>query len=504
MIANLNDPNYWHSLYQSLVSENNLSLKEKLISEISGRITQDPYIELLRLTLLSEFCNSDEYIRLAGLAIQKQVPANIECLTAVAALGCMRALAEPRRDLFISSITNGQLPKIISILDKHAGKFVLQKLKPRIPQRISRVLIIPSFFANPKHTPSMLSVNYATILQQLGCHVLICALQELEPAQMRNYHGAGRVVNLPEVNFSSWSSHIAKETSLFIADRRFSMDERYGVAIDLILKFDPDLILSIGPYSPFASALYLVRPTLSLPTNTASFLGSSDVWLRGSNLKFTEDQLTWGQQFPLPIPVVHPYRIFPHTTGKQVVTRAQLGIKEDAVVLVTVGFRLSSEINPEWASRVCDIIVNNDQVVWVLIGDVTPLCLSNLAVEKLINLGITENPSDYLDLCDVYLNPPRMGGGFSILEAMSKACAVVSYADSDGGEKIGSTATNNDQEYFTHLHHLIKNPHQRIHEGQQLAQRFFDLYDLTQSKSSFVNACRLATQHCEERLKPIV
>ncbi|BEI35258.1 hypothetical protein PHIN6_07760 [Polynucleobacter sp. HIN6] len=317
---------------------------------------------------------------------------------------------------------------------------------------------------------------------------------------MKNYHGAGRVVNLPAVDLSSWTMHIPEEVTAFVFDKSLSMDERYGKAIDLALQFDPDLVLCVGPYSSIASAFYSVRPVLALPTNTASFLGCADIWLRGSDFFMTENEVTWQQEFPMPLSVMHPYRIFLENAKFRNLTRTQLGISEDAVVLVTVGFRLSSEITPAWADQMCDLIAHYEQVVWVLIGDATPSCLSHLSPKKIINLGIQSRTVNCLDLCDVYVNPPRMGGGFSVLEAMGKARAVVSYADSDGGEKIGVLAVNDEDEYFAKLHRLILNPEQRVHEGRQLAQRFFALYDLKQSQSSLVNACRLAVNHFKERI----
>lgn len=503
MSLKLNDPYYWHNLYHQLARENDSIERERIISKIVGMVSHDPYIELLRFTFLSEFSDPDKYIRLAGLAAQQQEPLSTECLTALAALGCMRALAVPNREQFVASVMNAQLPKIISTLNSTAQELVGKQIKPRIPQNISRIMIIPSFFANPMHTPSMLTVNYATIFQQLGCRVFICAPQELRPTGMIKYHGAGRVVNLPTVDFSSWPQHIPKEITTFVLDEQLSMEARYCKTLELVTQFDPDLILCVGPYSPISSALYSVRPVLALPTNTASFLGSADVWLRGSSIDLTEDEITWGQQFPLPISVTHPYRISSDRMNIVSVTRQQLGIREDAVVLVTVGFRLSSEITADWANRISDIINADSRIVWILIGDVTPESLKEMPAGKIINLGVQSRAIDYLEICDIYVNPPRMGGGFSVLEAMSKACAVLTYADSDGGEKTGASAVKDDEQYFSRLNQLIMHPELRSQEGQQLALRFRDLYDLKNSESSLINACRLAVDLFKGRFKPI-
>ena len=504
MNLKLNDPYDWHNLFQQLTQESDPLHRERVILEIINFVNSDPYIELLRLTFLSEFLDSDRHNHLAGLAAQQQKPINIECLTAVAALGCMRPIAEPNRERFFSSIMNAQLPEIISMLNHFAEDLVIRKMKARIPEGIDRVMIIPSYFANPMHTPSMLTVNYATIFHQLGCRVFICAPQELKPTDMKKYHGAGRVVNLPTVDFSSWPTLIPKDITTYIVNEHLSMEERYSKTSELAAQFDPDLILCVGPYSPIASALYSVRPVLALPTNTASFLGSADVWLRGSDLDLTEDEITWGQQFPLSTSVIHPYRISSDRMNGASVTRQQLGIREDAVVLVTVGFRLSSEITTDWANRITDIINADSRIVWILIGDVTPECLKGMPAGKIINLGIQSRAIDYLEMCDIYVNPPRMGGGFSVLEAMSKACAVLAYADSDGGEKIGASAVKNDAQYFARLHEFILNPKSRLDQGQQLAQRFHALYDLKNSESSLINACRLAVELSKKRFKSLV
>lgn len=493
-------PEYWRGLYFRLQKSKDLAEISRIINEVSCLEILDASADILRLTFLSEFDAPEKHIRLAGLRAANSTDLSADALSAFASLYCIRALRLQDRESFLEATHNAQLPKIISQLNKLALEEIQGKMKVRIPEKLERITIVATYFGNTFHTPSVLAVDYASIFSKLGMAVNIITCQELVPTNMLDFHGAGRQVSLPAVDSSGWSKILPKGVTVSWSKEGSNMLSRWRSALDRILRFDPDLILCVGPFSPFASALYHFRPVIALPTNTVSFLGCADIWLRGSDHTLSDTQITWNDQFPLPLSHSHPFRIPKKDNGKSL-TREQLGIDSNDVVLVTVGFRLAKEIEGDWANQMLDILSQREQLIWVLIGSETPRSLVNAPSGKILNLGPRNDVSSILQLCDVYVNPPRMGGGFSVLEAMSSGLATVAFCNTDGGEKIGPYAAQDTAMYFSQLLEFIKNPEQRISAGKQLQQRFAQYYDIDSSGPSLMNACKAAMMNARKRLK---
>ena len=55
-------------------------------------------------------------------------------------------------------------------------------------------------------------------------------------------------------------------------------------------------------------------------------------------------------------------------------------------------------------------------------------------------LGMVSDPISYMELCNLYLNPLRIGGGTSVVEAMSKGLPAITVA-------YGDVATNVEEEF---------------------------------------------------------
>lgn len=123
-------------------------------------------------------------------------------------------------------------------------------------------------------------------------------------------------------------------------------------------------------------------------------------------------------------------------------TRADCGISDGAFVMAIVGGRLDNEMDEQFMSFLNDTI--RDNMLVIIIGGCKTLESKLLKYPRLknyiLNFGFCGDVLSRLELCDLYINPTRKGGGTSAVEAMFKGKPVVTvnYGDVAGivGERF--------------------------------------------------------------------
>jgi len=111
------------------------------------------------------------------------------------------------------------------------------------------------------------------------------------------------------------------------------------------------------------------------------------------------------------------------------ITRAELGIPEDAFVFTTIGNRLGTDLTDEFLEMLGKLEGNWHYALAgnMKDGEYETICEKYpFMKEKSTFVGYMKDILAFLDICDLYVNPPRLGGGFSVAEAFSKGKPGVS------------------------------------------------------------------------------
>jgi hypothetical protein len=141
---------------------------------------------------------------------------------------------------------------------------------------------------------------------------------------------------------------------------------------------------------------------------------------------------------------LHPEKWFYHTfgyaefgTGSNL-ARKDIGLPDQAFVVVTAGNRLENEINPEIISIMASLLSSRRDTVWMLLGvRDEQLLRRNLAQslgrlqDRVICKGYVREIGDYLAMADIYANPRRTGGAVSMALAIYGHTPVISFVGSD-------------------------------------------------------------------------
>ena len=127
---------------------------------------------------------------------------------------------------------------------------------------------------------------------------------------------------------------------------------------------------------------------------------------------------------------------------KKILTREMLGISEDAFILAVVGARLSCEADDEFFDML-EGVANEEEIIIMMLGyfdrkDEIKQKYPEL-YEKIIFEGFKDDILAYLGVCNLYVNPIRIGGGTSCVEAMDKGLPVVTTDNGDVAVNAGES-----------------------------------------------------------------
>lgn len=121
------------------------------------------------------------------------------------------------------------------------------------------------------------------------------------------------------------------------------------------------------------------------------------------------------------------------------IARKDIGVEKDNFLLVTVGARLNNEITDEFLSLLNDCM--KPDMKWIILGSFSKcneyLEKYPILKQQTINLGFCNDILSRMELCDLYVNPTRRGGGTSCVEAMYKSVPVVTVNFGDVATNVG-------------------------------------------------------------------
>jgi glycosyltransferase involved in cell wall biosynthesis len=490
----------WHGLMAIWLETREQAVRRSVLNVLENLPECDARADILRLTFLARAAGESRFENAAAARVLAVEPSDPDRLAAFMAFQWLSALQnlDGRAD-FTAALSAGRVPEMAEHLMQSASRTIPPGFPPRAPDDIQRIAVVVPYVGHQFHTPTVMAVEQCAVLAREGRQVRIFSAQELTPPNASLFRGDGRELLLPPLNARAWQSLLPPGVGMTISDTRFSLEGRWRNLMPIMAGFDPDIVLLVGLYSPLAAALHTVRPAVGISVNTVPPIAPVDVWLTGNPALAGPE--TWGEIFPPPLAVFHPWRVRRSKQPSQV-TRAELGLDDKAVIWITAGFRLEHEIKGEWASRMLQLMSCHPQVVWLLVGGEggLPFALQSAAPGRVRALATRNDLPGIFRCSDVYVNPPRMGGGFSVAEAMAEGLPVTAFTDSDGGDKVGELALPDMNTYMERLAALTENRSPRKDAGDALRQRFAERFDIDSSGPALLAACTQATTLARDRL----
>ncbi|MFZ6723774.1 hypothetical protein [Undibacterium sp. Ji49W] len=503
-VANPTASHCWHQMIQILRRQAHPALSLQLEQFLLLNVEGNGLAGFYRATFLDMLTGRPEYLQQAGQIILTLQPLDTDRLITFLQNSWQRVLLDtPGRDAFRLRLLELALPQITALLNQCIWQTLqpAQVLKDRPLTDIRKVALIAPLLTNIKHPPTLMALQQADSLRQNGYEVALFSAQEMLGPDFKHFLGSHSFMSDPEFVTAGWERYLGQGGQFVTGDVRFSMMQRWKSLLHQMAQFDPDLVMSIGLYSGLAAALYPVRPVLSLGINSLSPMLPADVWLTAQQDLHATVTAQWGKAFPPSQAHYHPYRLHQPDVPEQL-ERATLGLAKNQSVLLTLVSESEARITGEWAASMLAILAAFPDTVWLIVGGngAMPTALQSAKTGQVRCIAFCSDALKYMTCSDIYINPPMLGGGFAVAEAMSLGLPALSMQGSDGGDKLGRAAMTSMAGYFQTLQLWLSQPDIRKSVGLAMQEHFHQHLDLARAAPGLKIACELALQRFQIRM----
>lgn len=330
-------------------------------------------------------------------------------------------------------------------IQKKLFKHIISEIKDKIRYSVNQnnqknhnntVLVTISPMIGDSHGPTRVMINFVYYLQKLGYNV-VCLSTCIRNLQMY-YLNELFCLNVQNARFIETGKFNINALDVEINGYNICYDhpdfiEQINCTLELIESVNPQFILDIGGANFITELIsdkyrILVDPTSSdLPITTASGIFVPD--------SFEKEKINIFNSLKEENQCLYRLDFFYKCREKcELIDRNEVGLSNDDFVVLVVGNRLDVEFDNKMIDVLEQIMAIDNKIKALFIGECE--ILKNKINKKnesnrYIFIGYTDRFRETIGLGDVFLNPPRVGGGTSAYYAMEKRVPVISLAGCD-------------------------------------------------------------------------
>lgn len=238
--------------------------------------------------------------------------------------------------------------------------------------------------------------------------------------------------------------------------------EKLDDLLSEIRRLAPMRVVSIGGSSILSNLVNKMIPVLTVGLSPSDFeytttkyqtlsrkLETTDMKML-HNLGFSEENV---------IESIFTSSLKPQTEH---ITRQVLGIPEDKFFMVVIGGRLDLEVTDEFLGNLEEIMQDNMHLGFIGAFNAYENCIQKYPKLKTHSsyLGFCKDILSRLEVCDLYVNPTRKGGGTSCVEAMFMGIPVVS-------TRYGDVAINAGEDFLVEDYAQMKEKIMRYYTDKE-------------------------------------
>lgn len=289
-------------------------------------------------------------------------------------------------------------------------------------------------FLNLNHGPTKTTLDRARVLKQrLNKRVIIINTAEMlggEDVPLAvgfNVNYDSNLMNVESIEYEG------EKFPYVQFDNNTPNIEAGKLLVEFVKKYKPSYIVNIGGNSLMVDVCANVVPVLNVntvPSNISCTHATAQVVGKVSESNPDELLKIVGKDMKS---VIFGRFTWSLKKQNQTLNRKELGCVADSFIIAVVGARLTTELDERFIKMIEPVLYKGAYVL--IIGEMNnyeEMCINNsIFKQKTIYLGMQDDVLAILDNVDLYVNPDRIGGGTSVIEAMYKAIPVVTLDHGD-------------------------------------------------------------------------
>lgn len=313
-----------------------------------------------------------------------------------------------------------------------------------VERKKGNVLVISIQYLSDGHAPTKTIIERCNALKKIGKQVyFVNTTEQYETYGFLPYFGiiTGKVID--RYDKISETTMDGEKIGFCQLNKNQSIVEKFKKVLEIIYIIKPEYVLAIGTGSILADLISYIVPcaemaltfsTLPYTLNCIPILGR----------KLTSDEKKY-----IHTDIIESRFTFELKPQKNNFTREQFDIPQGKFVIVIVGIRLDYEITNEFLNMLDKVCGHGAFVIFAGIYDNYSKQIGEYSdlKENSKFIGYCNDMLALMEICDLYVNPDRVGGGFSVIEAFYKGKPGVYLEKGDvfaaGGENFAVDTLDN-------------------------------------------------------------
>lgn len=343
-----------------------------------------------------------------------------------------------------------------------------------------RIVIVTGQLLGIVHSPTRVIMNMAYVLQRhLGYQLLffVCPCNSNQVPLENQWHY--QQVEKIDEDFENMPVRIMHQNEKFDG-YQISMGieslKEYHMMLSLIHAWNPFFVIDADTTNGVVGLIKNFTTLVSFPMSSECPISEADILVRTERkddateeeyaemLGEHQTQLFMKEKFPVIV-----------EESQSHYTRAELGLPEDKFLIAVVGNRLVADINQEFVQIMKRIIEKEPRAAFVIIGEsdrISGFFEEQVFEEHIYFLGYCADLSGVYQTLDLYLNPKRVGGGFSGGMALLAGLPVVTLPGNDVAYNCGEQFVVQDYEVMIDTVLRYTNDQEFYGQKKECARRY--------------------------------
>lgn len=405
-------------------------------------------------SMLEEAIGDDLELYLLVLATINFVTGNAACIDTVESL-----LFQPELDLFVASNVCFQLSNIrfrnASLKPSYVHqrllyRFLLERYEAEYPFPVpflpyeqrnkKRIVIETDLFINELHAPTHIVMETCRMLMQdMGYEVfLLVNVEWMSYEWMEQFWFVPYRINYrPDINGQFTIAYEGVTIQGYQIQWRREAASEMQQLMQRLYEWKPLCVWHIGGTSFRHDYYRNLTTVLSMPCANGYCVSEAPVLVSymqndSEELKESMAYIKEQKQKMVNIEIIYDYK----EEGKNY-KKSDFKIPEDAFVICIVGTRLDDEMSEEFIRMLHELEESTDSLYYLIIGKCINKPFSLEDETKVQYLGFRTDLLDVIKVSDLFVNPPRKGGGGGACRALSVGVPVVTLPNCDVSSLVG-------------------------------------------------------------------